>query len=193
MAARSITTDFPFSVFSHEADIDYLLARWIHFAGGGFHARAGYFAHQSSELYMKAFMVQTFGQYLETHKLLTIAGKCEKCDTYFGTKSTVEMLRRFDAFDQVGRYGGAAKHDPHSRQTEDIQIAGGFLWSDADLRLLDEFVSHVRGKLDFRSVGFADSLKDILDNNRKNIFFSRWKGYPDIREVLTKDNAYFPA
>ena len=58
MAPKLIKTDFPFTFISMEADLDYLLARMIHFLGAGFHARAGYFAHQACEKYLKALSVE---------------------------------------------------------------------------------------------------------------------------------------
>jgi|ERR1700722_1130631 len=46
-------TDKPFVIFSYEADVDYLLARLSSLAGASLHSRAGYFAHQACEKYLK--------------------------------------------------------------------------------------------------------------------------------------------
>jgi hypothetical protein len=58
MANKIIQTDMPFPVFSMEADTDYLLARLVNFLGSSFHSRAGFFAQQACEKYMKALSVQ---------------------------------------------------------------------------------------------------------------------------------------
>jgi len=109
---KPTSTDFPFAVFSMEADTDYLLARMIHFLGAGlFHSRAGFFAQQACEKYLKAFSVQKTGSFLETHNLKTLAEFCEPHDSYFCEAETRRVLEQFDLFDQIGRYGGAAKRN----------------------------------------------------------------------------------
>jgi HEPN domain-containing protein len=59
MAPKLVKTEMPFWSFSKEADTDYLLARMINFLGAGFHSRAGFFAQQACEKYMKALMIHT--------------------------------------------------------------------------------------------------------------------------------------
>lgn len=191
MAIKLILTDFPFVVFSHEADIDYLLARWINFAGGGFYARAGFFAHQACEKYMKALTVQENGSYAETHKLLELAEQCKDFDPVFSKESTNDTLRQFDIFDQVGRYGASAKFDPMSQKSGPIVTAGSYVWSAADLDRLDEFVYNTRSLLDYSKVSFVDTLPLIQAKDRKNILSGTWKGRPPLRVVLTKKNRYF--
>jgi HEPN domain-containing protein len=102
------STDFPFTVFSMEADTDYLLARMIHFLGAGFHSRTGFFAQQACEKYLKAFSVQKTASFLETHNLRTLAEFCEPHDSYFSEAETCRILEQFDLFDQIGR---SEKHD----------------------------------------------------------------------------------
>jgi ISXO2-like transposase domain/HEPN domain len=101
-----VKTDMPFPVFAMEADTDYLLARLINFLGGSFHSRAGFFAQQACEKYMKALSVQRDGSYAETHKLLDLATICEPYGTFFSETETKRILEQFDIFDQIGRYGG---------------------------------------------------------------------------------------
>ena len=191
MPTRIVTTDFTFAVFTHEADIDYLLARWIHFAGGGFHARAGFFAQQSCELYMKAVMVQGDKRYAETHKLLELARYCAQYDAFFDEDATKRMLTHFDSFDQVGRYGGAAKFDPQAQRSGSLEVVGVAIWTDVDLDNLDRFVFKARSLLDFDKIGFGDSLKSIQQRNRKNPLTSMWSGRPPLRVVLTRSNRFF--
>jgi HEPN domain-containing protein len=89
MATKIVPTDMPFAVFSMEADRDYLLARMINFIGASFHARAGFFAQQACEKYMKALTVQARSEYSETHNLIELAKLCESIDTYFSENSTI--------------------------------------------------------------------------------------------------------
>src|ERR1700687_6065558 len=104
MAAPAvIEADFPFVVFSLEADRDYLLARHLSFTGHGFHSRAGFLGQQACEKYMKAVLVQERGKYLLTHQLFPLAEACAELDPFFAEEETKNTLRAFDSFEQVGR------------------------------------------------------------------------------------------
>jgi HEPN domain len=140
MASKFSSRDFP--IFSTEADTDYLLARLIHFSGSSFQGRAGYFAHQACEKYLKALSVQMDGSYRESHKLLELAKLCEPYGSFFVDTETLRILRQFDVFDQVGRYGAAANYDPVSKgqvsvgdgivfkPSPDLEIAGARFGAD---------------------------------------------------------------
>lgn len=201
MATKTVQTDMPFYVFSLEADRDYLLARMINFTGAGFHSRAGFFAQQACEKYMKAISVQHTKGYLETHNLKELAVPCAAHDPYFSSAETIRILEQFDVFDQIGRYGGAANFDPLSKGktvggmsltvSQGVQVAGLFIWSGKHLDELDAFVFKARSLLDFTKVLFDDCIKSILNRNRQNILVSTWQGKMPIRVVLTKNNRYF--
>jgi HEPN domain-containing protein len=122
MAIRK--TDKPFTVRSNEADKDYLLARFISLIGGGFASRAGFFAQQACEKYMKAVTIQAKGQYDETHQLAEIAKMCADIDPYFGDREIIKIRTLFDVFDQLGRYGAAAKFDPLAPKNPEFETAG---------------------------------------------------------------------
>jgi HEPN domain-containing protein len=196
-----IRTDKPFTVFSIEADHDYLLARMISFLGGGFHARAGYFAQQACEKYLKALSVQHDGMYLETHKLLELAAFGETRYPFLGHQAAKDDLARFDMFDQVGRYGGVAKYDPLSKgkQVADLKvdvgpgvlIAGAWIWTPRHLRYLDQVVVNMRRRLDFGKANFVDTLQAIMEDDQKSFFVATWRGPIPLKEVLTRDNFYF--
>lgn len=191
MASKVIKTDLPFTVFAKEADTDYLLARHTSSLGSGFHARAGFFAQQACEKYLKSLMVQNSGAYAPVHKLAELAKHCEQYDAYFGQVETNRLLKQFDAFDQVGRYGGAANFDPLASSGPAFETAGVMVWSDTHLDDLDGFVYKTRSLLDFAKAGFDDSLASILRNNRKSLLVDTWRGRPPLRVVLTKNNRYF--
>jgi HEPN domain-containing protein len=201
MPKNPIKTDMPFSVFSMEADHDYLLARMISFLGGGFHARAGYFAQQACEKYLKALSVQHDGTYVETHKLLELAAFCEPNYPFLSHQAAKDDLARFDMFDQVGRYGGAAKYDPLSqgKQVADmkfetgpgIMIAGAWIWTPRHLHYLDQVVVNMRRRLNFTKANFADAFKAIVENDQTSFFVATWRGPIPLKDVLTRDNFYF--
>jgi HEPN domain-containing protein len=92
---KMVKTDMPFPVFSTEADTDYILARIVHFLGGKFGSRAGFFGQQCCEKYMKALSVQHDGTYIETHSLLALATKCEVYGAYFSAAETKRVLEQF--------------------------------------------------------------------------------------------------
>jgi HEPN domain-containing protein len=98
-----------------EAHHDYLLARLVSFLGGSFHSKAGFFGQQACEKYLKALSVQHSKLYLDTHKLPKSAIPCQPYGPFFSEKETLRILEQFDIFDQIGRYGGAAKFDPLSK------------------------------------------------------------------------------
>jgi HEPN domain-containing protein len=183
---RRVSTTLPYLVFSREADIDYLLARMIHFLGHGFIGRAGFFAHQACEKYMKAVMVQNTGAYLETHKLPKLASACSEFEAYFAKQSTITTLRIFDTFEQVGRYGGAANFDPLATVARGKKItAGTTLWLGHYLDLLDEFAFKITGML-------GHTLKPILeDDTQHSWLLATWKGDRPLKLVLTQQNSYF--
>jgi HEPN domain-containing protein len=203
MAPKIVKTDMPFPVFSVEADTDYLLARMINFLGSAFYGRAGFFAQQACEKYMKALSVQRDQTYAETHKLLELAAICEPYDAYFSDKETARILEQFDIFDQIGRYGGAANFDPLSKGSSvggaslkvapGVRIAGAWTWTDKHLNDLDAFVFKARLFLDFEKAKFDDGLKSISERNRRSLIMSTWTGKMPIRVVLTKNNRYFKA
>ena len=188
---KKITVDLPFNVFSYEADHDYLLARWINFAGGGFQSRAGFLAQQACEKYMKAVLVQATKQYLQTHRLLDLAKECRMHHALFANPDVIADLTKFDAFEQVGRYGMAAKHDPLSVKTPHYQTAGFWQWTPSYLPSLDRFAFNTRRLLDFSKISFNDSLASILRQDNKTSMQKLWVGHPPIFEVLTRGNAYF--
>lgn len=190
MPPKVVTTDMPFTIFSTEADRDYLLARAMNIAGSGFHARAGYFSHQACEKYLKAFMLQAAGEYSEGHKLPDLRTVCAKHDKFFDDREIVESLRIFDEFEQVGRYGAAANFDPGAKTTVDFKTSGVMMWSANYIDRLDRFVFETRGRLDFKKAGHADSFAAIL-NGDKNTFGSTWNLKPPLPVVLTRDNKYF--
>jgi len=198
---KRITIDKPFTIFSTEADKDYLLARMVSFLGGGFHSRAGYFGHQACEKYLKALSVQRDGTYAETHKLLDLAGICAPFYEFLGHELATKDLKLFDVFEQVGRYGAAATFDPLSRgkpleglqfyPSEELQIAGAAIWTEDHLRRLDRFVYNARGYLDFGKADYDDSFVSILLDNQRSMMVSLWRGPIPLKEVLTRQNAYF--
>ncbi|MHB8271844.1 HEPN domain-containing protein [Bradyrhizobium sp.] len=205
MAPKIIQTDMPFPTFSMEADTDYLLARLVNFSGAGFHSRAGFFAQQACEKYMKALMLQHDGSYLETHKLIDLAARCEKqYGSFFSEKETLRVLSSFDMFDQVGRYGGMANFDPLSKGGSaggfsvkigpGVRIAGASIWTGKQIDDLDSFVFKARGFLDFPKIKWGDDLKAILENDPKgSLHLSAWRLPIPLRQVLTVENAYFRA
>jgi len=134
-------TNLPFSVFSDEADSDYILARMIHFLGGGFHSRAGFFAQQACEKYMKALLVQETKSYIPTHKFLDLAAACAALDMYYAETSTLQILGNFDYFDQVGRYGAASTYDPLSIDTQEIKAVGVSIWRGSYIMILTALCS----------------------------------------------------
>jgi HEPN domain-containing protein len=188
---RVIKTDFPFVVFSIEADRDYLLARHLSFTGAGFHSRAGFLGQQACEKYMKALTVQSQGEYLQTHQLLPLADACAKIDPYFADEKTRNTLRNFDYFEQVGRYGAAANFDPLAVQNDEITTAGVMIWKQEYLQDLDAFVFKTRSSFDYKKVNYSDSLAAVLAHNKKDILAGNWSGKPPLYVILTKDNHYF--
>lgn len=191
MATRIKKTDFPFPIFSTEADRDYLLARHTNFLGPGFHSRTGFFAQQACEKYMKAVSVQARSEYLETHILLQIAEFCSDIDPFFADPSTKTTLEIFDNFEQVGRYGVAANYDPLAIETEQFRTAGIAVWQQNYLNLLDAFVFKVHSMLNYEKANYVNSIKAILENNRNEFLTGTWRGRPPLRVVLTKQNRYF--
>lgn len=188
---KTITTDKPFSVFSLEADRDYLLARLINFSGNGFASRAGYFGQQAIEKYFKALMVKEEKAYLKTHDLIEISNYCSKYDSIFKDADFIRKITIFDDFREVGRYGGESTHDPHAKQEKDFTTAGVYAWQDTNIKILDEIVNVLRKKLDFKAVGFSDSLDAIVKGNNKDFLAGTWKLPINLRDILILSNDYY--
>lgn len=189
--AKWIKTDKPHSVFSLEADRDYIIARLVNFTGSAFSPRAAYYAQQALEKYMKAFLVLQNGQYLKTHNLLELVEVCSKSDKDFSEKKFIEKIGIFNDFIEVGRYGGESSYDPHSKITKEFRTAGVMIWSDSNVEILDELVSVIRGKLDFARAGFSDSLKAVLEENRENYLVGTWNFPIKLKDILISGNKFF--
>lgn len=188
---KTMTTDKPFFVFSVEADRDYLLARLINFSGLGFAPRAGYFGQQAIEKYFKALMVQEEKVYLKTHDLVELADYCSKYDPLFRKTDFITKITIFDDFREVGRYGGEARYDPHAKKDVDYTTAGVYTWAGTNIKILDELVNILRGKLDFKAINFSDSLNAIALNDDKDFLANEWKLPIDLRQILVSNNDYF--
>jgi hypothetical protein len=189
--AKVVAVESSFTTFSKEADVDYLLARYISWLGNGFFSRAGYFAHAACEKYMKAFMVQESKQYLESHILPTLGESCLQFNPYFAEPKTKEILELFDRFEQVGRYGAAANYDPFATKGDGLETKGVMVWHVGYIQDLDAFVCKVRGLLNFSTIPGMDSLGRILAGDNKTLLSVGWKGPPLIIKVLTASNSYF--
>lgn len=190
---KTITTDKPFSVFSLEADRDYLLARLINFSGHGFASRAGYFGQQAIEKYFKALMVQEEKIYLKTHDLIELSKYCSKFDSVFSNDKFLGKVRIFDVFSEVGRYGGESMRDPYSKQEKDFTTAGVYAWQNIYIKTLDEIVNLLRKRLDFKKINFSDSLTAIANCNNKDFLARTWKLPINLRDILISDNNYYKA
>lgn len=188
---KIVSTDKPFSVFSIEADRDYLLARLINFSGHGFASRAGYFGQQAVEKYFKSLMVQEEKAYLKTHNLIELANYCSKYDSIFNDNNFIKKITIFDDFREIGRYGGEANHDPHAKKEKNFITAGVYVWIDTNIKILDEIVNVLREKLNFKAIGFSDSLNAIAKNDNKDFLASTWKLPVNLKEILTSYNDYF--
>jgi hypothetical protein len=184
-------TDKSFVSFSSEADRDYLLARLLNFAGAAFHGRAGYLAQQACEKYLKAFSMYGLGEFAYSHKLLDLAEHCSELNPYFASPEALSSLKIFDEFAEVGRYGAAARFDPHAQKMPDMQTAGVYAWSEGYLGVLDAVVWNVRSLLDFEGYEGMDNLRAILERNRKQLFVHTWSLDMPLRVILTRKNAVF--
>lgn len=199
MPAKMIKTDKPFTVFSVEADIDYLSARMLAFLGNLFHARAGYLGHQACEKYLKALCVQKHNSYLETHKLMELMTAIENNYEFAKHENAKADLQKFDVFAQVGRYGAATNYDPLSKgmpvagaqfhPSKDVEIAGARFWEPQHLLSLDRFVFNARTKLVYNN--YDDGLLSVMTGNQRSMLVGTWSGPIPIKEVLTRNNKYF--
>jgi len=187
---KFITTDKPFSVFSLEADRDYLLARLINFSGQGFASRAGYFGQQAIEKYFKALTIQEEENYLKTHDLIELAKHCSKYEPLLADDEFLGKVKIFDDFREIGRYGGESAHDPYSKKEKDFTTAGVYVWQDTNIKVLDEIVNILRKKLDFKKIGFSDSLDAIAEGNNRDFLAGTWKLPINLRDILISDNDY---
>lgn len=190
---KKVVTDKPFTVFSIEADRDYLLTRLINFSGHGFASRAGYFGQQAIEKYFKALTVQEENAYLKTHDLIKLAKYSNKLDLTFSRVDFLGKIKIFDDFREVGRYGGESMYDPHSKQEKDFTTAGVYAWQDINIKILDEIVDIIRKKLVFKAVGFNDSLNAIANGDNKDFLASTWKLPINLRDILVSNNDYYKA
>ncbi len=188
---KEITTDKPFAVFSLEADRDYLLARLIAFSGSGFAPRAGYFAQQACEKYLKAFSVQKCNKYLKTHDLIELSRYASEFDRKFADHAFINKLNVFDDFKDVGRYGGEATYDPHSKKEKEFETSGVFIWEVGHIEILDEIVFSIRKQLDFKAIGWSDSLQSVLNDDHIDMLFSTWKLPIPLLDILTTGNHFF--
>lgn len=179
------------AIFLVEADKDYIIARLISFTGPGFAGRAGYFAQQALEKYLKALLVQHCGEYFKSHNLKDLAAHCAQFDNDFIEKELIEHLTISDDFIEVGRYGGAASYDPHAVRTPEVQVWGVGFWREEYRAILDGLVFFIRGKLDIGKMGFADSLQAILKEDQANLLVGSWKLPIKLHEVLTAGNTRF--
>jgi hypothetical protein len=198
---KVIKPDFGPSVFALEADKDYLAARMINSLGQSLASRSGFFGQQACEKYLKAVSVQFKGEYIETHQLSVLASHCEEVLPFLKEQAAKDDLDKFDLFEQIGRYGAAAKFDPLSKGErvggmkiwigDQVNLAGMWIWTAAHIEILDKLVYFIRGHLDFPSMPFDDGLYSILINNDRSSLVSSWKGPPAIYDVLTTGNSYF--
>ena len=186
-----IKTDKPHPVFSLEADRDYIIARLVNFTGAAFSSRAGYYSQQAIEKYLKAFLVQESGEYPKEHDLLKLVQFCSKLDQDFSEVGFLEKLKVFNLFIDIGRYGGEASYDPLSQKTKEFQTAGVMAWSGSNIKILDELVFKIRLKLDFKKVGFTDSIRAILEDDISNYFVGTWKLPIKLKDILSTGNDYF--
>ncbi|HVO95155.1 MAG TPA: hypothetical protein VMT22_20030, partial [Terriglobales bacterium] len=148
----------------------------------------------------KALSVQMDQSYLETHNLADLAERCSTHYKFLAEALAKDDLAKFDMFDQVGRYGAAAKFDPLSTGKEvggfrinagDNELAGAWIWTPSHLHSLDRFCFNARGYLDFNGAGFPDAFVSILKDDKAHYFVETWTGPIPVREVLIRDNTYF--
>jgi hypothetical protein len=190
-ASLITTAEMPPWMFAIEGDRSYILARLIYFAGGDFAGRAGYLGQMALEMYLKAISVAHDNTYKEIHKLLELAEYCARFDAEFTDKDLLDGLKLFDNFDQVGRYGGAAKFDPHAKKTDEFEVSGVVLSPSGTLEQLDQLVYTIRGKLDFSKSWFTNDLRAILTGDKTARIVAAWTLPIPIRDVLTTNNRYF--
>jgi hypothetical protein len=74
-----------------------------------------------------------------------------------------------------------------------MKTKGVMIWREEYLQDLDAFVFKARSLLDYRRAKFSDSLRAILDRNRKDILTATWQGRTPLRVILTKNNRHFCA
>ena len=87
----------------------------------GFHGldSAGYLAHLTMEIILKAFLLHRDDQFPETHKLESLINRCSKDSFEFVLdKESVELLRKLDRFNNL-RYPDPT--NPVSVSTEELQ------------------------------------------------------------------------
>lgn len=188
---KRVTTNLPWQAFGMEADRDYLLARWIHSSGGTFHSRAGFFAQQACEKYMKAEMVKSTGAFLKTHRLHKLADECATRDPMFNHKKLREAITVFDDFAELGRYGGfAGKNHANVEVDPGVEVVGAYMWRSSDIRLLDEFAFNIRRKFEYAADRFPDQFAAIIEG-RDCMLSDQWRGQPSLKDVLLTQNPLF--
>lgn len=187
-----VETDKPFWFFTDEADTDYLAARLLTFCGIPMWSKAAYHSHQALEKYIKAFLVQEAQSFPEVHNLKVLREFAEKHSALFGQQEIKELLKKFDDFEQVSRYGGLAKYDPISTSNESFTLAGGFIWSDANLKDLDMLVFNIRKLINFSEKPTLDAINELLKNNPSASIVKDWRlSKIPIREILISGNDFF--
>lgn len=192
MKKQNIQTTKPFTVFSMEADTDYIVARLVNFAGPAVATRAGYFSQQALEKYLKAYLVQEKSEYPKIHSLIGLAKQCSKLSPDFSDPDFIRKIEIFNDFTEVGRYGGEASYDPHAMSTDNITTAGAMTWSDSNIKILDELVYEIRDKLIFPAeLSGMDYLNEIVVRNKASFIFAQWKLPIDITALLTTQNDFF--
>lgn len=133
--------------------------------------------------------------------LILLAEYCESHHEFLKNTDARKDLETFDMFDQVGRYGGAAKFDPLSKGKSvgdtqfsinpDVQVAGLWMWSNDHLNRLDRIIYNLRGRLNFKTAKIQDGLISILLDDKNHRLTGTWQGPLPLKEVLTKQNSYF--
>ncbi len=140
---------------------------------------------------MKALSVQEENKYLRTHHLIELANYCAKFDPLFSDNKFINHLKIFDDFREVGRYGAESVYDPYARKEKHLEISGVSMWRVDYIKILDEIVSKIRGKLNHTKIGFGDSLKAILEDNKKAFLVSSWQLPISLRDILVNGNDFF--
>ena len=139
---------------------------------------------------MKALMVAHEGSYLPHHSLTKLAKECEPFGDYFSLDSTKEGLEVFEHYEQIGRYGGAAKKDKIRVDTPEIQIRGAHQWTGNHIHVLDELVKNIRGLIPVEP-RYVDAIKGIIAGKDGLLLSESWRGTESIRDVLLRDNFSF--
>ncbi len=188
---KIVKTDKPFWFFIDQADEDYIAARLLTFCGKTMWHAAAYHSHQAVEKYIKSYLVRKKQEYPETHNLKILGKFGEEFNDFFKKAEVKDLLKEFDQFEQVSRYGGFAKYDPLSTKNKEFSTAGSFVWIDSNLKLLDKLIFNLRKLLDFPEKTNLSALSAVLKDDKKISFVSGWKLPIPIKKVLVSGNDYF--